>query len=72
MCLGRVRHHGILQAPKFQKFQLVEPNKICSRLGTAEQVGQNELQWKDNNIFYKCIEGKLVMCLLLAMFIGED
>jgi hypothetical protein len=22
--------------------------------------------------FYKCIEGKLGMCLLLAMFIGED
>jgi hypothetical protein len=27
--------NGILQAPKFLKFQLVKPNKICSRLATA-------------------------------------
>jgi hypothetical protein len=31
-----------------------------------------ELQWENDNVFYKCIEGKLDMCLLLAMFIGED
>ena len=24
------------------------------------------------NVFYECIEGKLVICLLLAMFIGDD
>jgi hypothetical protein len=30
-----------------------------------------ELQWEDDNIFHKCIEGKLGICLLLAMFIGE-
>jgi hypothetical protein len=27
--------NGILQAPKFQKFQLVKPKKLCSRLVTA-------------------------------------
>jgi hypothetical protein len=31
-----------------------------------------ELQWENNNVFYKCIEGKLGICLLLAMFMGED
>jgi hypothetical protein len=31
-----------------------------------------ELQWENDNVFNKCIEGKLGMCLLLAMFIGED
>ena len=31
-----------------------------------------ELQWEDNNVFYKCIGGKLGICLLLAMFIDED
>jgi hypothetical protein len=38
-----------------------------SRAGWAE-----ELQWENDNVFYKCIEGKLGICLLLAMFIGED
>jgi hypothetical protein len=27
---------------------------------------------KQQCFFYKCIEGKLGICLLLAMFIGED
>jgi hypothetical protein len=31
-----------------------------------------ELQWENDNVFYKCIEGKLGIFLLLAMFIGED
>jgi hypothetical protein len=31
-----------------------------------------KLQWENGNVSYKCIEGKLGMCLLLAMFIGED
>jgi hypothetical protein len=30
------------------------------------------VQWENNNVFYKCIEGTLGICLLLAMFIGED
>jgi hypothetical protein len=28
--------NGRLQAPKFQKFQLVKPKKFCSRLATAK------------------------------------
>jgi hypothetical protein len=31
-----------------------------------------ELQWEIDNVLYKCIEGKLGISLLLAMFIGED
>jgi hypothetical protein len=31
-----------------------------------------KLQRENDNVFYKCIEGKLGICLLLAMFIGED
>jgi hypothetical protein len=31
-----------------------------------------ELQWENDNVFYKCIEGKSGICLLLAMLIGED
>jgi len=29
-------------------------------------------QWDNDNVFYKCIEGKSGICLLLVMFIGED
>jgi hypothetical protein len=42
--------------------QLFSNYKVC---------WSKELQWEDDNIFYKCIEGKLGICLLLAMFIGE-
>jgi hypothetical protein len=31
-----------------------------------------KLQWENDNVFYKCIEGKSGICLLLTMFIGED
>jgi hypothetical protein len=31
-----------------------------------------ELQWENDNGFYKCIEGKSGIYLLFAMFIGED
>jgi hypothetical protein len=31
-----------------------------------------ELQWENANVFYKYIEGKLGICLPLAMFNGED
>ena len=30
------------------------------------------MQWESDNVFYKGIEGKLGICLLLATFIGED
>jgi hypothetical protein len=63
--------NGILQASKFQKFQVIKPKKICSCLATAEQVGQKNCNGK-TTIFCKCIKGKSGICLLLPMFIGED
>jgi hypothetical protein len=30
-----------------------------------------ELQWENDNVFHKCIEGKSGICLLLAMFVGN-
>jgi hypothetical protein len=38
--------NGILQVPKFQKFQLVKPNKIWSRLMTTEQAGKKNCNGK--------------------------
>jgi hypothetical protein len=32
--------NGLLQAPKFQKIQLVKPKIICNRLATTEHAGQ--------------------------------
>ena len=46
--------------------------KICSHLAIAEHAGQKSLQWENNSVFCKCIEGKLGIGLLLRMFIGED
>jgi hypothetical protein len=37
---------GILQAPKFQKFQLVKLKKICSHLANAGQAGQKNCNGK--------------------------
>ena len=78
---GRVMHHwkgnGILQASKFLIFQLVEPKKFCSRLVTVEHAGQHNCNGKTImavlvlNVFYKCIEGKSGIRLLLAMFISD-
>jgi hypothetical protein len=64
--------NGILQAPKFQNFKLVKPKKICSRLVTAEQAGQKNCNGKTTMSFTSALKEKLGMCLLLAMWIGED
>jgi hypothetical protein len=38
--------NGVSQAPKFQKFQLVKPKRICSCLAIAEQAGQKNCNGK--------------------------
>ena len=44
---------------------------------TAEQAGQKNCNGKSitnlfHNVFYECFEGKLGICLLLTMSIGDD
>ena len=70
-------YSSISQSPKFLKVQLVKPKKIYSYLVTVEQVGQKNHKKKTTivifcNVSYECIEGKSGICLLLAMFIGDD
>jgi hypothetical protein len=63
--------NGILQAPKFQKFQLVKAKIICSRLVTAEQAGQKNCKGKTTMFCTSALKESWA-CLLLAMFIGEN
>jgi hypothetical protein len=79
--LGQVIHHweGVLNTfptvnykPQIPK---ISTGKIKENLQSFSDYiagWSNELQWENNNVFYKCSEGKLGICLLLAMFIGED
>ena len=69
--------NGIIQAPKFLKFQLVKPKTICSCLVIAEHAGQKNCNGKMttgffHNVSYECIEGKLEIFLLVVMSIGDD
>jgi hypothetical protein len=63
--------NGILQAPKFLKFQLVKPKPICTRLVSAEQVVQknrnkNLAAVLFRNVFYECIEGTSGILLMIG------
>jgi hypothetical protein len=62
--------NGILQAPKFLKFQLVKPKEICSHLATAEQAGQKNRNGKTTMILFVIVFTSALKgtCLLLAMF----
>jgi hypothetical protein len=56
---------------------LVKPKTNCSHLEIAEQAGQKNCNGIATtvlfrNVFHECIEGKTGICLLLAMFIGDD
>jgi hypothetical protein len=64
--------NGILQAPKFQNFSTGKTKENLQSISDCRAGWSKELQWENDNVFYKCIEGKLGMCLLLAMFTGED
>jgi hypothetical protein len=61
-----------ITSPIIPKISTSETKEICNRLATAEHDGQKNCNGKTTMFFYKCIEGKLGICLLLAMFIGED
>jgi hypothetical protein len=47
-------------------------NKNLQSFRDCRAGWSKELQWKNDNVFCKCIGGKSGIFLLLAMFIGED
>jgi hypothetical protein len=79
--LGRVIRHwkGVFKtfttinlSPKIPKFSTGKTKENLQSFSNCKGDWSKELQWENDNVFYKCIEGKLGICLLLAIFMGED
>jgi hypothetical protein len=79
--LGRVTHHrkGVLRtfqwyitSPQIPKISIGKTKENLQSFSDCKVGWSREMQWKNDNVLYKCIEGKSGTCLLLAMFIGED
>jgi hypothetical protein len=61
-----------ITSPQIPKISTGKTKERLQSFSDCRACWSKELQWENDNVFYKCIEGKLGMCLLLAMFIGED
>jgi hypothetical protein len=61
-----------ITSPQIPKFSTGKTKENLQSFSDCKAGWSKELQWENDNVFYKCIEGKLGIFLLLAMFIGED
>jgi hypothetical protein len=61
-----------ITSPKIPKISTAKTKENFQSFSICKACWSKELQWENDNVFYKCIEGKLGICLLLAMFNGED
>ena len=61
-----------ITSPQISKISTGKTKETLQSFSDCRAGWSKELQWENDNVFYKCIEGKLGICLLLAMFIGED
>ena len=61
-----------ITSPQIPKISTDKTKENLQSFSDCRAGWSKELQWENDNVFYKCIEGKLGICLLLAMFIGED
>jgi hypothetical protein len=61
-----------ITSPQIPKISTVKTKENLQSFSNCKACWSKETQWENNIVFYKCIEGKLGICLLLAMFIGED
>jgi hypothetical protein len=61
-----------ITSSQIPKISIGKTKKKLESFSDCRAGWSKELQWENDNVFYKCIEGKLGICLLLAMFIGED
>ena len=59
-------------SPQISKISIGKIKENLQSFSDCRAGWSKELQWGNGNFFYKCIEGKLGICLLLAIFIGED
>jgi hypothetical protein len=61
-----------ITSPQIYKISIGKTKDNLQLFSDCRACWSKELQWENDNVFYKCIEGKLGICLLLAIFIGED
>jgi hypothetical protein len=61
-----------ITSPQIPKNTTGKTKEILQSFSKCKVGWSKELQWENDNVFYKCIEGKSGICLLLAIFIGED
>jgi hypothetical protein len=61
-----------ITSPQIPKISTGKTKENLQLFSDCRAGWSKELQWENDNVSYKCIEGKLGICLLLAMFIGED
>jgi hypothetical protein len=61
-----------ITSPQIPKNSTSKTKENLQSFSNCRAGWSKRLEWENDNVFYKCIEGKLGICLLLAMFIGED
>jgi hypothetical protein len=61
-----------ITSPQISKFSTSETKENLQSFSNCKAGWSKKLQWENDNVFYKCIEEKLGICLLSAMFIGNE
>jgi hypothetical protein len=61
-----------ITSPQIPKFSTGKTKENLRSFNDCRAGWSKELQWENDNVFYKCIEGKSGIWLLLEMFIGKD
>jgi hypothetical protein len=61
-----------ITSPQLPKISTGKTKDNLQSFSNCKAGWSKELQWENDNVFYKCIEGKLSICSLLEMFVGED
>jgi len=61
-----------ITSPQMPKISTGKTKESLQSFNDYKACWSKELQWENDNVFCKRIEGKSGIGLLLAMFIGED
>jgi hypothetical protein len=61
-----------ITSAQISKFSTGKTKENLQSFSDCRARWSKELQWENDNVLCKCIEGKSSICLSLAMFVGED
>jgi hypothetical protein len=61
-----------ITSPQIPKIVIGKTKENLQLFSDCRAGWSKELQWENDNVFCKCIEGKSGICLLLAMFTTKD